>query len=76
MGPMEFISLYGWNAERERLVSYWIGAQAIGSSDLFWPDDKTLVNVNHGTEEGQPYAERSTTTFTVCPGFAIRRALV
>ncbi len=58
MGPMEFRTLYGWDRERKRPVSIWVGTMGAQKTDVVWVDQETLVGVDHGFQDGTPNASR------------------
>ena len=62
-GPMEFRTVYGWDGETKKPVTFTVGAMGAGSPDLAWVDGK-LVTTYHGEDQGTPFAERTVLDLT------------
>ena len=64
MGPMEFRTLYGWDGERKRPVSYWVGTMGAKETQIAWADADTLVGVESGFQQGTLRSNRWTMDIT------------
>jgi hypothetical protein len=58
MGPLAFRTLYGWDAERERLVCAWVSNMGPGRAETRWVDESTLVGIMASEDDGMPAAYR------------------
>ena len=60
--PIQFRTLYGWDAERQIVFTRGVGNMGGGNQgELHWLDEHTIANYNSGVEEGQPFVERGIT---------------
>jgi len=63
--PIQFRTLYGWDAERQVVVTRGVGNMGGGNQgELHWLDDTTIASFNSGIEEGQPFVERVITNLS------------